>query len=241
MQIVIFILFFYRLLFPIPTDGFVMADLKTTALDFKRINEAYLSVPGFSEHVQYKMFDTYTSKKPSAIYIGFYNKSQNNFHSFLLKVETLQNAQYNIAVDTINKVMVIKDPAKNSGAEIFSLEIEKVITQCSKVMLKQNAKTKWYRMEFSQPASPYSCIELEVSQVGLINRIVLYFNKEIKTDPALPQKAKPRVEIEYTDLNMHPRFGADEFSEKKFIDTKKSPVGVNQNYPGFRIVNQKRN
>lgn len=218
---------------------YVKADSKKTAEDFKAINEKFRSTGTLSEAIIYKMFDSYTAEKPSSVYPGFYIRKGNNIHTSLLSVESVQNNTLSIAVDTINKVIVITDPQKKNASEIQVVELEKVLGLCSGVFEKNEKQMHAYRLEFTQPQSQYKVIEIEVSKDNFIKKIVLYFNQPVKGKNG--KKEKPKVEIAYENINEHPSVEEQEFSEHKFIDIKEGTYTPKHRYNSFRVINQKHN
>ena len=93
------------------------ATKEEVAKEFEVINSWCRNTPAYSMIVTHTSYEDHTTTIPYETMSGYFKKENNNYHSYLLGIHTIQNAKYRVVVDTSNKIILIAT-AYNSFEEV---------------------------------------------------------------------------------------------------------------------------
>jgi hypothetical protein len=96
-------------------------------------------------------------------------------------------------------------------------------------------------LSFDERVSEYSSIQIQMDNNSTLKKVVMFYNVPIPVDPDNDKsaKAKPRVEIVYSEINMNALAGNIEADEKIYITKNKEGYSPSLKYKGYRVINQR--
>lgn len=221
-----------------PADSRTAISVEEMSKDIKKIEEFYKNTPAYSITVTHSSYKSYTATAPEDKMAGYFIKdAKNNYHSYSLGIHTLQNSKIKIAVDSVNKSILINEPDKSYTKEVKLTEIETMLKSCTSVKKETVMELTEYRFEFGK-TKQYSAYGIWVNKSWQLQKIVLYFNAEFPSDPNDDKspKTKPRAEIAFTNYktNIKPVF-KDHFDETKYIKISGDKYVTTEKFKGYTI------
>jgi hypothetical protein len=220
----------------------VFAENSQAVADFRKVNEAYTKATSLSMDISYKLFSNYSTASAYESSIGKYIKQNNNYYSELLGIVTMQNAKHKVTINEAQKSLILSNPqqANQSPSPVM---LDSMLKFCSKVESTDLGEgKKLYKLHFTTKSGfEYERIDLEIGSLWMLNRIVLYYRNAVvlnDADKSL-QKEKPRLEIVYSAVNLHPTISSDQFSEKKYIVQSGKTFKAATAYASYRFLNLK--
>lgn len=178
----------------------------------------------YSMLVSHATYVGHTSEKSYEKTDGFIIKQENKLHSFLLGIETIQNEQYNVVIDTSMNTIAVSDPTKENNEMAMPLNAAlamKKITECKKLENKQSAKQ--FRIEF---LSTYNmqAEEIKMGNDYSLKELTLFYRQKFKVDPDNNDSPmeQPKAKITVKEQKLNPKIDPNEFKVSKFFTSDKS-------------------
>lgn len=214
------------------------------ATDFRAVNKAYLGATALQLNVNYTLFPSYTSVVPFEKSNGVYMKQGSNTYSNLLGIITLTNSKAVVTLDSNERTIVVADAPAQSQQGPSLVNLDTLLGTCTSIEYKVLPEgMKYYKLHFGRvPVFEYNAIEVYIDpKTNFLSRITMFFRMEIDLDDRddVYTKEKPRLEIVYTNVNTHPVFAQDQFSEAKFISMRGRLVTAAAAYTSYRVINNK--
>gem|GEM_PF-4764260 len=209
--------------------------------DFTLVDKAYRSASSLSMQVAYNLYATHESAVLHSKQKGFYKKKGKLQLAEVAGVETLWKENMTVVCDKNNRLIVLANPVKTIN-QAFQLDIDTLLKLCSKVSYDETAAQKKYRLEFAKtPYSEYTAIEVSINKSSwMVDKLVLFYRQARALDVSKPQhKTQPRLEIVYSEVKKDIELSSEEFSENRYIETKRGKTVCADAYSAYRFVNQK--
>lgn len=207
---------------------------------FEQMSNWYKNNATYSVVVTHASYQTHTTAVPYEKSVGFFKKEKNNYHSFLLGIHTIQNANCKIVLDTANKAMMVAN-VDNSIWAAYTLEDYKhTLKMCKEIKVMTIDKNKMYRLEYAE-GYPLERYEFLVSGDGSLKEIVWYYSKKIPKDidDENSEKVKPRLSITISTYKQTQNTSKSEFDETKYFVKKGNKLFPAEKYKNFTLSDQR--
>ncbi|MCW3084168.1 MAG: hypothetical protein JWP12_1534 [Bacteroidetes bacterium] len=211
------------------------------AKTFEKMGTALKNTPVYSMVVTHTSFENYKTIVPFERSVGYFKKNNNSYHSFLLGIHTVQNPKYRISVDSSAKIVMVANNDNNSIFNTYGIEdYKEVLNSCTTIKVISVGTDKLYRMEF-KPGSQLTAQELVITEDGFLKKLTWFYSKEVQKDPEDKNsvKAKPRLEITFSELKKNPSFSKKEFDEKEYFSKKETKLLLTEKYKAYQLSDQR--
>lgn len=207
---------------------------------FKKINNFFTNTSAYSLTVTHASYENYTTPVPVEKSTGYFKKQNENYHSFLLGIHTVQNSRYKFVIDTSEQVIMIQNPDQLTWINYTSEDYLQLLKNATAIRMTITGNYKFYRIEL--PAdNPIAAYEFLVDEEGLAKEIIWYYNKEVKKDQeAVQPAAKPRASISFSNYKKEVEFNyAATFSEDNFFKNVSNKLVTTDKYHTYKIRDQR--
>ncbi|MFI5136683.1 MAG: hypothetical protein ACHQIM_02570 [Sphingobacteriales bacterium] len=204
---------------------------------FKRQESLYKEKASYSLLIRHSSYENHTTTSPYEKVEGYFKKEGTSYHSFLLGMETIQNKEMKIVIDSSSKKILIA-PADAAFQPLSGDEFQKDMKGCGSIKCKEQDKGKIYRLDYKEGEGSLEAIEYLVSKDGLISKMVMFY-RELSYNPGFRQKEekyKPRIEVELTEFKTAGAGNKDDFEPGKYVTlsgSKYKGIGKYQQYSVF--------
>ncbi len=203
----------------------------------EEIKKQLKDVQNYSITVSHASFEDYTTNVPHEKTAGFFRRSKNNYHSFLVGVTTIQNANCKLVVDSAHGVIAIADPDRSLENTLTHADYDTYLSVCTAIKMMTIGKESQYRLEFSKE-NPLNAYEFSIGDKGFFSKITIFYNREIKKENN--SVTKPRMEITFSNWKKNISFSKDEFDETKYVFKKGDQYFLNTLYAGkYKLLDQR--
>jgi outer membrane lipoprotein-sorting protein len=211
--------------------------------DYKKVFKTYLSCKQISLNMSYAVYADQTSKDVVQKEGGCFWMDGKKSYQKYMETENLESSPYHLYVDHKRKVMVLTE--KGSGFQKMEKKEGKKFNPSSAMSMIDSSlpfiKTIEYKGE-KEGIREYKLIpksgEKEISlaidtKTWLLNRVTIYSNSPVSSKGKT--LASPRAEISYQQINLHPKFKANDFSITKYGAFIKGKFQMNPQYKGYKL------
>lgn len=208
---------------------------------FEQMSNWYKANTNYMVNVTHASYQTHSATVPYEKSTGFFKKENENYHSFLLGIHTIQNLSYKVVLDTVNKVMMVANIDKSIWNLYTFDDYKYSLKTCTLVQQMSINTDKKYRITY-QEGYPLEQYEFLMANDGSLKEIVMYYRKKIPKDPDNPnsEKVKPRLSISFSAYKkVQPNPNGDEFDEKKYFSDKGNKLVPTKKYQGFTLSDQR--
>lgn len=207
---------------------------------FEKMNAWFRNTPSYSLTITHASYENYSTVVPEEKAIGYFKKDNQNYHSFLIGIHTVQNSKYKFVIDTSEKMILVANPDQLAWSSYTPDDYDALLKNCISIKMTTVGKDKLYKINL--PANfPIAAYEFLVNSDGLPKEIVWYYNQEIQKDENDEKsKVKPRVSIRFSDYKTSTSFNYKmEFSEELYFVNQNSVLKTIGKYKGFKLSDQR--
>lgn len=212
----------------------VLVNAQISNKDFDSIRTAYARMSEYAMELEYKLYPDHDFPVCMESTKAWMKKKDNQYYYKVGGTEALINQDYVMIVSHKNRTFMIdkyENPSlkrdqniKNAGIDSLIGQLIKSVSNLdsSKVTLKEKliSKTeKQYSLYYSRGEYTSVSFVYDVNTY-LVKKAVLYYRKKMRVDNSKVEKS-PRLEMIYSNIQQHPKFNKDTFSEKKFVNVLK--------------------
>jgi len=206
-------------------SGLMAQDIrKDIAADLVHIRQAYGNLGAVSMDIHYNFYPTYTATEPLETHTGYYCKQgKDNSRMELYGTLTLSNKDLVMVKDDSSMLFMVKKHSPQDVSALTHEQFEKLLAVCSSVekAAGSNAGSSGYRLRFDGSTNGMCKMEFFFDKVSyLVTRIVMYYNyppvKNYRPDQ-VQQHEKPRMEVEYRNVNTKPALDSKVFSTGRYL------------------------
>ncbi|HLP13532.1 MAG TPA: hypothetical protein VK177_16470 [Flavobacteriales bacterium] len=205
----------------------------------KKVSAFYELKTNFSVNILHQTFIGHRTLTAHDQSKGYLKRKGNLFHSFMLGIHSYQDDVIRFTVDTVNRTILVAD--KKTGETSADLNVETLIAQKNAAAFKRSEANGnlAFRIDYKKD-HPVEATELHVNNDFSIREIVIYFHNEMPvSQEENAAKAKGKAKITYSDYNMSPIFGNNEFSHKPFFTFKNTKVVKTGKYSNYTIIDNR--
>lgn len=211
---------------------------KQASADIVKIREAYSRMESVSMNVSYKFFPEYDSKTPLEKHTGYYCKQgASNYYMELYGTTTVSNNEVVMVKNDSAKVFMLKKYYPEDTPQLTHEQFEKLLSVCSSVDRVQgkDGSVSGYRLLFKGKIDGMSKVEFFFNtQSYFINKMVLYYDRPVIKQQfegsEVEDYPKPKLEVEYVNVNNSPVFDKKQFSVSKYLRKEKNGWQLNAPY-----------
>ena len=205
---------------------------------YKKAMEWFSTSTNYKVDVKYSSFSDHSTMTPYDNSEGYYVRSNNNFHSMVLGVQTIQNNKMRLVIDAASQIIIINNSSKTTQALFDAKGFAELADQLKAIKKQKNADGEIvYRMEF-KPNGLYKTCEFKLNEIGLLTGLKYYYSKEMMEDEedASSMNGTPRVEIEYKNYQTGLSLDYEkEFSERTYFKEDGKKIILNSEYKKFEV------
>lgn len=204
-----------------------------TILD--QVADWYSEHQNFSVPVSHASFANYSTAIPHEHFDGNIVCKGIMYHSKELGMETIQNQDYNIVIDTESKLIVVsnpKDPLMSVVQNVDTLSLHSV-TQCS---LKKIGTKKTLRFDFHS-GHKLEREEILIDDDDKVLEMTFYFSSDDgdrSNNSGI--KEKPKVVVSYGAYDLSPHIDPAEFSEKPYVTFSEDKLTLTTQYSDYHLI-----
>lgn len=210
--------------------------------DLFKMNRAYRNFKDLSMNMTYLIFASHKSVTPQEVYRGIFKKQGEAQYSRFMGIQTLSTKNFFVTADSSEKEIILSNPANQANLFLPKTDIDNYLKLCSKTeFFEPKPGLIGYRL-FANPKiiSEYSRVDIHINKkTFLVERLILYYGREMNSDESGSKKDKPRMEIFFSNIDTHPEFSPDEFSESRFFVQNGEDYKVTKEYSEYQLINKK--
>jgi hypothetical protein len=218
---------------------------KQALADFNKINEAYQKNSNLSMEIIFSAYSNYVKRDPISSARGLYKIKGSQYYSELDHVITIQNSRYVFNVDADNSLIMIDTPLRDKKKSSL-VELDTMVSHYSRMIMTQisdKSRILTLVINSDEMESEYEKIDVYYNTDNyLINKFIMYFSGEMSLDEEeeLPEE-KPRLEMQFNNINLNPTFALNEFSESEYFTLQGNKfIGLGK-YKSFEIIDNRLN
>lgn len=215
----------------------VPIDKETLSKKLEEVNAQFKNMQSYSLNVTHASFEDYTTVIPYERMQGYFKKDKQRYHSFLLGIHTIQNTECKVVIDSARSTISVSDPSSAFENTLTSNDYSTLLKLCSGLKKAEEGKQMLYRLEFPKE-NTVGMYEFNIGQGSLLNRMAIYYNKEIKRENGTV--TKPRMEIKFSEWKTAPVFSGDDFNQAKYVIKKGNTYVLSASYAGtYKLLDQR--
>jgi hypothetical protein len=208
----------------------------------QQINQKYSSSPSYSftmSHAVYAGNDA-TSPSPYEKKSGYFKKFPAGFHSFIAGVHSIQNKNFLISIDSIQKIIMVSNPKKGTeNWELPAKEYLNSLAKCKAIKIEQGDKTKTLRLEFDKK-NPISAYEICVDNSNQFKSALIFYAREVPAKKLGGKSVKPKLNIVFDHYAWKAVPEKDELSEARFITVNtNNTIALKEAYKNFTLLDHR--
>ena len=212
-------------------------DKEAMSKKLEEINLQIKTMQNYSILISHASFEDFTSTIPHEKSTGYFKRDGSRFHSFLMGVHTIQNAGCKLVVDSIHHLIYVSDPTSTLENTLSSQDYSILLKTCTSFKKGQVEKQMLYRFEFGKEY-PLDAYEMTLSPTGLLDKISIYYNREVKRENNT--STKPRMEITFRNWKKNTVFASDEFDQTKYVEKKGDQYTLGPAYlKNYKLLDQR--
>jgi len=200
------------------------------------LNSYYLEHPNYGVTVTHALYSHYNAQTADETYTGYYRRNKLKEHSVLMGIETIQNEQTKVVIDTNSKLVMVYNtiPMANSpGIEIIS-----ALKLCSSIHVNDKGAESRIELDFQDNQYPLSKMVIAIVDHRL-TVLEMWHNEAVTDDNG--EIIKPRTKISYSNYQENKKFSAKEFSTGHVVELKNSAIIPAESYSLYRIMDLRSN
>jgi hypothetical protein len=200
------------------------------------LNTYYLEHPNYEAGVEHSLYSNYNAQTADETYTGYYRHNKLKEHSVLMGIETIQNEQLRVVIDTNSKLVMVYNTipmANNPGIEIIS-----ALKLCSSIRVNDKGAKSTIELDFQDNQYPLSKMVIDIVDHRLA--VLEMWHNEAITDEN-GEIIKPKTKVSYTDYQENKKFSAKEFAIGHIVELKNSVITPKAEFSLYRIMDLRTN
>lgn len=200
------------------------------------LNSYYLEHPNYGVTVTHALYSHYNAQTADETYTGYYRRNKLKEHSVLMGIETIQNEQTKVVIDTNSKLVMVYNTipmANNPGIEIIS-----ALKLCSSIHVNDKGAESRIELDFQDNQYPLSKMVIAIVDHRL-TVLEMWHNEAVTDDNG--EIIKPRTKVSYTDYQENKKFSAKEFAIGHIVELKNSVITPKAEFSLYRIMDLRTN
>lgn len=185
-----------------------------------------------SMSVTHRFYSAHDDANPSDIYRGYYKKSKEKVHSSLMGIETYENKEMKISVDTSNASVVLSGITPAIGPVP---DFKTSLSFCSKVTVEaKDSGVQEIQLWFDAAKYPMERVILQVKN-NIITKLVLYHSETIEDESG--KVLKPKTEIVFSNIKTEGHISSSEFDFSPIVKRSSGQYVLTPAYHQYKLIN----
>jgi hypothetical protein len=211
--------------------------------DLAKINNAYLTVKEFSMDIDYKVYSDNSFAVPLETQHSFLYKKDDCQYTTWEDNLILVTSDYSILIDTTEREILVSKSEKFDAGRLTMLNFDSLSKNKNITVNfeKVNAEVAHYKIVFSnRVVSEYDEMDIYFNvKTFFLDKLGLLYRRSIPLKESDPKSkfVKPRLEIQFALMNLHPKFRPNLFSEKRFFKKENGKLEVSNEYKEYQLIN----
>lgn len=208
---------------------------------FEQINSWFKTTSNYSVTVTHASYENYTTKVPFEKSIGYFKKENECYHSFLLGIHTIQNANSKIVIDTSNQSMMVVNIDNSIWASYTMDDYKYTLKACKSIEVMKINDDRKYKLEYAD-GYPLERYEFLIATDGTLKEVVWYYSKKVpkNVDDENSEKVKPRLSITFSGYKKNAVGSVkQECAESKYIIKKGNKMFPSDKYKNYSLSDQR--
>lgn len=204
----------------------------------QKINKWFSATPSYSFAVTHTSYVGHNSSVVHEQKRGYFKKFKEGFHSYMVGINTIQNKNFSVTIDTTSKIILVSDPLKNfEGNKLSMDEYLKLLDKCMAIkQVINNDNSVTVRMEFGKNSS-VTAYEFVIGKTELLQAITIYYANEVKTLDG--KMAKPKLHIAFESYASSIPFTKNELDESQYFSLSKTTLVKKDKYKEYELLDQR--
>lgn len=214
---------------------------QNAAEDFKKINAAYEHTKKLSMSLVYSVYENYNSSKYIDRTEGSFKKDDKNYSSSLMGAHTIVNGTKMLTIHNDKKSITLSPAKPLNGPDISGYKLDEILKVYQKIIfVNKNEKEKAYIVYFKGDQNVLNRYEIHFNTDNyLISKIILFYNKTMEfSDDEKGTAQKPRMEIEFNNIDVKPDLNKDDFDLGKYLVFGDKTV-LHSSYKNYHFIESK--
>jgi hypothetical protein len=217
---------------------------KQAEIDLAKVRTAYDRTANIAMDVEYKLYANHTTTDVLEVHKGFYCKQGvSNLYMELYGTLTIQNKEYIFVKDDSSKIVLL---AKNKAVISKSptpADFQKLLTVCNTVTAMPTVgNVKGYKLAFpTNELVEMNAIDIYFDTTNFFaTKVVLFYNASLEINPenGVRKYIKPRLEVNYLNINTAPDFKKDQFIFDKYLKKNAKTWQIQNAYSEYELMDQ---
>jgi hypothetical protein len=196
----------------------------------KALNQYYATNRDYEVDVKHLLFSSVEAPVIEEKYNGFYKSRDGMEHSLLLGVETVQNREIRVSIDTNSHIVSISDIQKSSPFSIA--ELERSLKVCKDIRLLEYDSMDIVSLEFDVNKYPLSKLNIAISK-NRISSIDMYHTE--KMDNNNGENVYPHTRVEYSNYVENAKTKKKGFDVSMIVVKSGNTYKLTNTYKHFRM------
>ncbi len=208
---------------------------------FEQVNHWFKTSSNYSVTVTHASYENYNTKVPFEKSTGYFKKENECYHSFLLGIHTIQNANCKIVIDTLNQSMMITNIDNSIWSSYTIDDYKYTLKACKSIEVMKINNDKKYKLEYSE-GYPLEKYEFLIGADGTIKEVVWFYSKKVpkNIDDENSEKVKPRLSITFSSYKKNVAGSVkQECAESKYIIKKGNKMFPSDKYKNYSLSDQR--
>ncbi|MES2618101.1 MAG: hypothetical protein V4613_09485 [Bacteroidota bacterium] len=209
---------------------------KTDAKEIvRKINNKILESKYFTANLNYEIFKNHNDTLVFQSLPGFYKRSGTSEHSLLVGIETIQNTNERLVIDTVNETMLLSNPVQKP--QLIENSLNAAIEMCKSITLtKYNSQSKLSFNLSTDANTGFNKVEINFENATYtVSSITIYYTNAVI--PGFDDISNPKITISYTNID-NSKIDKDEFKIESFLKKQNNLYVPLDRFKNFTFLNQ---
>ena len=211
--------------------------------EFRMVNETYENKSKITMDIIYNAYESHESSKIVDTYKGNMIRNGASYFTKILDTETIYTDKYSFMLDKGKKQLIVANPIPFKKSNLTMVEVDESLKAYSEVKeLTETGDCKVYHFKLRDNIySEIESFDFHINkETHLIQKAVLFYSQAMKIDPndKNAKAKKPRLEVLFLNININPAIDSSLFDYKTYISLSGKDFTLNENYNGYKLINQ---
>lgn len=198
----------------------------------KTVNTTLSNSNSISMKITHKFYNTHADKVPADVYQGFYKRSKLKTHSLIMGIETIENKNMKVAIDTTNNSIIINSLTKST---VPMPDLSSSLSFCSKIAVSNiDSSAKEITLEFESGKFPFEKLIFEVRK-NIMTKLVMFHSETVDNEDG--KQIKPKTEILFTEVEVNENISSSEFDYSYILLENGKTFKLTSKYNNYKLIN----
>lgn len=196
----------------------------------KSLNIYYQNNPNYMVKVKHILYTNTNGPKIDDSFQGYFKTVNGMEHSLLLGIETIQNKDIRVGVDTATKIVTISPIQKSESFSASALE--KSINGCKKVTMLDTSDITIINFYFDKNKEAIYKIKLVVNE-NRVSSVDMWHNEKVVNSSN--NEIDPHTRIEYSSYKEKLKLRNKYFNVSGIVEKSEDKYKLTSKYKGYRL------